>query len=426
MNITSHPQLLFYSSDNSNFKVVADHMTKTIESPISAQILGEYKITDWDTLIQGVSFPNELLALWVGYCGDRLFNSAEDVKYRFLTYQSYIQNAPEDVKNIARSIIHEIKTYADKYDIPSILLALAQNGGVCNVQKEVGLRMVYASMTDSMLQHITSESIETKILIMLRNLRETYAERTAEKFVRQKSWEMNTHYLIPIRNMFAPSIGLTVIKDPDQWGNYDNLNYLEEFMKLYTVDSIVKCLRIALNDSPRKLDYLNVLSFLEKHIPEDVDEYEFKQEFLFDISNGHFSDPGIRFMLTKMNIIRPKTESDEVETPVPVSIPVPPPPPPMPVAKKRPLIFKGDDDSEEVPWNFNLFDSEPITENIKGPTEERESLFDDELVIDSNRLEMLEKMTSMVSTVSEQPFNDIIQCIEIERPAAKKRDCIIL
>jgi hypothetical protein len=289
-------------------------MTRTIESPISAEVLDQYKLEDFDSLLQGVNFPSELLALWVGYSGETLFSSGEAVTWRFSTYRSYILSAADDVKNIARSIIHEIKTYPDKYDIPSILLALAQNGGVCNVQKEVGLRMVYASMTDSMLQHVNASSIETKILMMLRYLRETLSERTAEKVVRKRGYDMNTHYLIPIRNLFAPAIGLNVIKDPDQWVNFDN--HFEDFMTLYTVDEIVKCLRIALNDSPRKLDYLDILTFLEKHKPEDVDEYDFKQEFLFDILTGHFSDAGIRFMLTKMKIIQPNSEPDVVEEPV--------------------------------------------------------------------------------------------------------------
>jgi len=122
-------------------------------------------------------FSEDLLALWVDYSGNRLFRTEDDVKYRFSTYLPYIKTAAEDVQNITKSIIHEIKTYTDKYDVPSIILALAQNGGVCNVQKEVGLRMVYASMTDSILQHINSESIETKILIILRNLRETLSEK---------------------------------------------------------------------------------------------------------------------------------------------------------------------------------------------------------------------------------------------------------
>jgi len=311
--------------------------------------------------------------LWVDYSGSRLFRTPDDIKYRFSTYLSYIRTAAEDVQNITKSIIHEIKSYPDKYDVPSIILALAQNGGVCNVQKEVGLRMVYASMTDSILQHVNSESIETKILIILRNLRETLCEKTAEKVIRQKSYDMNTHYLIPIRNGFAAAIGLNVIKDPDQWVTFDN--YFGDFMKLYTVNEIVKILRIALNDSPRKLDYLDVLAFLEKHIPEDVDEYEFKQEFLFDLSNGHFSDAGIRFMLTKMEIIQPKTELD-VEEPEPVTVKVPNPPSQLKVQEVE---------EERIPdWyevgEFNLFDEipselfEPITdlvdEQILDPVED--------------------------------------------------------
>jgi hypothetical protein len=276
-------------------------MVKPIESPISAQVLGGYKIEEFETLNQGLLFSEDLLALWVDYSGNRLFRTEDDVKYRFSTYLPYIKTAAEDVQNITKSIIHEIKTYTDKYDVPSIILALAQNGGVCNVQKEVGLRMVYASMTDSILQHINSESIETKILIILRNLRETLSEKTAEKIIRQKGYEMNTHSIITVRNKLATSLGLPPIPDPNAYSVPEH-NFMEEFMKLYTVDEIMNCIRRALNDSPRKMDYLLVLEFLEKQKPQDIEGYAFKQEFIFD-DLGHFTDPAIRFMLQKMEII---------------------------------------------------------------------------------------------------------------------------
>jgi len=305
----SHQALSIYF-ENKNFKVFHDHMTRTIEPPISPQELSTCPIEAFDTLINNVTFPDEVLALWVGYSGERLFQSHADVQYRFCTYLPYIRVAPEEIQNIAKSIIYEIKTHPDKYDIPSVLLALAQNGGVCNIQKEVGLRMVYASMTDTILQHVNSESIETKVLLMLRNLRETLSEKTAEKIIKARGMIMNTHYIIPIRNKFAPSIGLTVIKDPDQYV-IDDLNHFDEFMQVYTVEKIVTCLRIALNDTPRKLDYLDVLSFLEKHKPLNVDEYEFKEEFLFDVAKGYFTDAGIRFLLDKMKIIRERADGEE-------------------------------------------------------------------------------------------------------------------
>jgi len=316
-----HPDLSIYF-ENKNFKVHNDHMTRTIEPPISPQVLSTYPIEVFDSLILNVKFPEDVLALWVGYSGERLFQSENDVQYRFCTYLPWLKVAPDEIQNIAKSIIYEIKTHGDKYDIPSILLALAQNGGVCAIQKEVGLRMVYASMTDSILQHVNSESIETKILLMLRNLRETLTEQTAQNIIKARGMIMNTHYIIPIRNKMAPSIGLTVIKDQDQYV-IDDINHIDEFMQFYTVEKIVTCLRIALNDAPRKLDYLDVLSFLEKHKPLEVDEYEFKEEFLFDVSKGYFTDAGIRFLLHKMKIFREKApgEADDPDTTSSISEP---------------------------------------------------------------------------------------------------------
>jgi len=309
--ILSHSYLSqFNTTDNSSFKIVPFHLTKEIAAPISTKKLKRYQFkTEFDRMYKNAKLDNDLLSIWVGYHGMQLFYNKTQVQDNLSTYPPYLETANEEIQNIARTIFYELKKHPDKYDLSSIVMALAQNGGVCNIQKEVGLRMVYASMTDSILQHVSSRSIETKVLILLRNLRETLTETVAKAYIMKTYSEMNTHYIIPIRNKLSPHIGLNVIPDSSNCpaGEAD---YLGDFLKLYTVDEIIKCLRIALNDSPRKLDYLDVLAFLEKHKPEDVDEYEFKQEFLFDISTGYFSDAGILFMLTKMKIIQLISDPD--------------------------------------------------------------------------------------------------------------------
>jgi len=301
--LTTHPILNNFTLDNSKFIIEQNHMISSIPCPIKADVLSSYELEAFDILISDAIFEQQYFDLWVGYSGSKIFNSESDVRYRYSTYLSYLKTSPEEVQNIAKCIVHELKTYPEKYDLTSIVMALAQNGGICAVQKEVGLRMVYASMTDSILQHINAESIETKVLLLLKNLRETLTERAAEKILRQLSYEMNTHYIMTIRNKLAESIGLTPIKDPNAY-TIPEKDCLTVFMDLYTIDEIVKCLKVALNDSPRKMDYLDVLNFLVKHKPEDVDEYQFKEEFLFDVSSGHFTDAAIRFMLIKMNIIK--------------------------------------------------------------------------------------------------------------------------
>jgi len=88
------------------------------------------------------------------------------------------------------------------------------------------------------------------------------------------------------------------------------MDYLEEFMKWYTLDEVMNCMRRALNESPRKMDYLIVLEFLEKHKPDDIDGYVYKQEFLFD-DQGHFTDSAIRLMLLKMEIFKLPVNNQE-------------------------------------------------------------------------------------------------------------------
>jgi len=299
--INTHPSLSLFLSPNSSFNVNTSHLTRAIASPITAEALKSYELEVFGTFVNQAVLTQEVFDRWLGYSESRLFSNANDVKYRYDTYLPYLKNSKEDVKNIALSIIYELKTYPDKYDLTGIVMALAQNGGICNVQKEVGLRMVYASMTDTMLQHVTASSIENSILVLLQNLRETFSERTAEKILRAKGYEMNTHSIITVRNKLATSLGLPPIPDPNAYSVPEH-NFMEEFMKLYTVDEIMNCIRRALNDSPRKMDYLLVLEFLEKQKPQDIEGYAFKQEFIFD-DLGHFTDPAIRFMLQKMEII---------------------------------------------------------------------------------------------------------------------------
>jgi len=129
-----------------------------------------------------------------------------------------------------------------------------------------------------------------------------------------------------------------------------------------------------------------------------VDEYEFKQEFLFDISNGHFSDAGIRFMLSKMKIIQPKTDPDEEE---PTQVPVPPP---VPVSVPKPSIHENEEDPI---FDFTLFD-DVIDEK---PQEE------EHVDIRHNLIRDLEQINEIVTM---EP-----RCITVE-PIEKKRDCIIL
>jgi hypothetical protein len=277
-------------------------MLRTIASPIKAEALKTYELEAFDTLIEQAELTKEVFDRWLGYSESRIFSSANDVKYRYSTYLSYLKSANEDVQNIARSIIYELKTYPDKYDTTGIVMALAQNGGICNVQKEVGLRMVYASMTDSILQHVQSESLDTAILLLLKNLRETLTERCAEKILKAKGNEMNTHYIITVRNRIAGSIGLNQINDVNAY-TVDGNDFLLQFMNLYSVKEVVGCVRRALNDKPRKMDYLNVINYFEKIKPDDVEDFAFKQDFVFD-EDGNFTDPAIKYMLMKLAIIK--------------------------------------------------------------------------------------------------------------------------
>lgn len=306
------PELEPYVGDGKDqFEVNVEHMTRRIACPISAKNLSDVIFVELSEMGDACEFTEEQRSLWLGYGESPIFSSKDGVLSRLRTYTQYLESSAtaEDTKDIARAIIYELKTYPDKYDRSSILLALAQNGGVCNVQKEVGLRMVYADMTDSMLQHMESKSVETAVLTLLKKSREAACEKVATSSIRKYNFGgMNTHYLIPIRNMLAVRLGLEVIQDPnDSWCNRGDAEAMyQEFMRIYTVDYIKTVVRNALNVQPRVIDYHDCMDLFDSVVPSGVDAHEFKEQFVFDMETGHVTDGAVTLLLHKLNIIQLK------------------------------------------------------------------------------------------------------------------------
>jgi len=211
---------------------------------------------------------------------------------------------------MAKFIQYEFTNHSENYDVFGILLALAQNGNACNVQKEIGVRMVYAAMMDNCFEHMRAESLETRLLTILRQSREAYAERTAEVAIKECALGMNSHYIIPFRNRFAAKIGLSLIPDPDDCTRHITKSFDLEtvFWGMYSVDSILQIVRIAANETPRKLDYHLLLEYLQTLKPADVEEYEFNQNFVFDMETGKFTDAALICMLCKLGIFQAQDE----------------------------------------------------------------------------------------------------------------------
>ena len=79
--------------------------------------------------------------------------------------------------------------------------------GVCNVQKEIGVRMAYAFLTDSVKIEAVKQSIGAAVMRLLYKQRELLSEH----IFRLTKQSMNSHYIIPFQNQLAPYIGLSTI-----------------------------------------------------------------------------------------------------------------------------------------------------------------------------------------------------------------------
>ena len=136
------------------------------------------------------AFSDEVLDMWRGWQDAKLFSNVDTVRSKLTTIVEYGESrASVDIKKRLRCIAYLLTASSKEFDIPSILLCLAQNGGVrnlcpcllelilvatqvCDVQKEVGVRMVYAQMTGNQAADNAALSLEGSLSQLLQATRE--------------------------------------------------------------------------------------------------------------------------------------------------------------------------------------------------------------------------------------------------------------
>eukprot|EP00658_Telonema_sp_P-2_P073828 TRINITY_DN62963_c0_g1_i1.p1 TRINITY_DN62963_c0_g1~~TRINITY_DN62963_c0_g1_i1.p1 ORF type:complete len:277 (+),score=84.78 TRINITY_DN62963_c0_g1_i1:92-922(+) len=195
-------------------------------------------------------FTEEALDLWRGWQDAKIFGSADVVKSRLDTIVEYgEQRASGDIRQRLRCITFLLQAKPEDYDPVSILLCLAQNGGVCDVQKEVGIRMVYAQMTGRGSSDAEALSLEGTLLQLLQAVREVVIEKLAIDEIDGRghnSWGegvYNTHDIFPIRNSFAEIVGLPRVPDPNSTDLELSLIHISEPTRLLSISYAVFCLK---------------------------------------------------------------------------------------------------------------------------------------------------------------------------------------
>jgi hypothetical protein len=288
------------------FEIDPTHMTKHIPAPINVDDKG-HKWSNLMLIYERSEMLQTTFDVWQGQ-----FRGKKDLKHNLESYSTYLENedskCSQEVKKMVSCIVYELETFPEKYDATGIFIMLAQNGGVCNVQKEFGIRTVYADMMDSMMDHMKENSVETRVLNLLKKTRYALSEQVAVEIAILNKVKygdfVNTHYIVPVQNEMAAQIGIDEVPEP----NPMSMNYagdkIADFMKLYTLEHIVKVVSGALNDSHRLINYHDCVEYLESAKPAGVESYAFLNEFVFDMESGKFKEHAIKYMLWKLQILK--------------------------------------------------------------------------------------------------------------------------
>ena len=122
--------------------------------------------------------------------------------------------------------------------------------------------------------------------------------------------KLNSHGLMGYRNEICNQIGLEFI--PDQHaGKQPNAPQFVQcfFERFYTIETCISVLLGALNQTPRKIDYSSIVSFLSYNRPSlprlaaDAEEFLFH---CFDLESGEFTRDAAAYLLWKFGVLKPR------------------------------------------------------------------------------------------------------------------------
>eukprot|EP01098_Paradermamoeba_levis_P002704 TRINITY_DN1315_c0_g1_i1.p1 TRINITY_DN1315_c0_g1~~TRINITY_DN1315_c0_g1_i1.p1 ORF type:complete len:450 (+),score=118.27 TRINITY_DN1315_c0_g1_i1:51-1352(+) len=224
--------------------------------------------------------------------------------------------ASEDIQNKFKTIIKVLKEQKDnkQFSTVGVLAFLAAHGNMCNVQKEIGIRLAYGFVTDSMKVDFEKETLHSYLLRLLYTLRELVCEKVFIRHIPQHNYGMNSHYIVPFRNGMADQVGLDQVPDVNFPAPLVYESQVPQFFEEYTVELIVKTIKDAINQKPKKIPYEVVLTWLELNRPKEYenDGYGWLEE-AFDEETGELKEQYVLYMLLQNNILLYPDEADQRE-----------------------------------------------------------------------------------------------------------------
>eukprot|EP01062_Namystynia_karyoxenos_P062156 TRINITY_DN55083_c0_g1_i1.p1 TRINITY_DN55083_c0_g1~~TRINITY_DN55083_c0_g1_i1.p1 ORF type:complete len:442 (+),score=148.83 TRINITY_DN55083_c0_g1_i1:80-1327(+) len=259
----------------------------------------------------------DVLDRWRDYYGHVRFETKAAARRSLVTVLVWADALPadNDVGRRLRYVAAQVAAAPKQFDVASICLALAQNGQMCDVQKEEGIRAVYANMLGTAADESQAASLQAQVLRLLASLREALSDEQAARYLKARYVACNTHLIVPIRNAYAHLAGVAKVNDTH--GNYYLAKYLQsspalmrsaapvlfkEFLQLYTPARAVRAVGAALNEQPRKIGYDTAVNWFQANCPQGADPHEWLEGFVFN-EEGHFTAPALRFMLARLDIV---------------------------------------------------------------------------------------------------------------------------
>lgn len=186
-----------------------------------------------------------------------------------------------------------------EYDIKPMMEMLSSHSAVCNVQKEIGVRLAYSACCE--VDEFACDSLENQIRKILYSLRESCVEELYKIHI---SSYVNSHSIVPYRNTIHDKVGLDRI--PDEYARdykKENLWNVETFYShFYHIDRIIKTVHFAINE--KKVKYESVLNFLKEKRPKRFGSGE---DFLYEVfeeDSGKFTVESTVFILAKMGVLK--------------------------------------------------------------------------------------------------------------------------
>jgi hypothetical protein len=172
---------------------------------------------DCNELITMLSQGDWTTALWAGvdYYGNVQYKDAKAMEPNLKALISYVETNPKAAPDMKPKLRFVVKELRNNEGARGVVVMLASHAGVCNVQKEIGVRLAYSTMAETVKSDCDANDIRNSVLRVLYALREMCVEGLycAQELRGNKS--LNSHPLMGYRNPIAKQIGLDVVPDPD-------------------------------------------------------------------------------------------------------------------------------------------------------------------------------------------------------------------